>query len=140
MADFNKHSDPLVLVVEDEAIIRIDMAEIIAENGYEVVEAANAAAALEILRTRPEVSLLFTDINMPGKLDGMDLARLVHEHWPKVRLVITSGGVAPTKAEIPDSGRFIPKPYRPMQILEEIDRQLHKSRVASWNEGGITDG
>ena len=127
MADFKTGGEPLVLIVEDEALIRSCAADILEQHGYEVVEAATAADALEMLEARPEVRVLFTDINMPGKLDGMDLARLVHEHWPNIRLVITSGGREPTKAEIPDDGRFIAKPYRPKQVTDEIDRQLFKS-------------
>ena len=126
MADFKTGGDPLVLVVEDEALIRSCAADILEQHGYEVVEAATAAAALEVLEARPDVRVLFTDINMPGKLDGMDLARLVHEHWPKIRLVITSGGREPTRTEIPDDGRFIAKPYRPKQVTDEIDRQLFR--------------
>jgi len=127
MADFKTGGEPLILVVEDEALIRSCAADILEQHGYEVVEAATAADALEMLEARPDVRVLFTDINMPGKLDGMDLARLVHEHWPNIRLVITSGGREPTKAEIPDDGRFIAKPYRPKQVTDEIDRQLFKS-------------
>jgi len=127
MADFKTGGEPLILVVEDEALIRSCAADILEQHGYEVVEAATAADALEMLEARPEVRVLFTDINMPGKLDGVDLARLVHEHWPNIRLVITSGGREPTKAEIPDDGRFIAKPYRPKQVTDEIDRQLFKS-------------
>ena len=127
MADFKTGGEPLILVVEDEALIRSCAADILEQHGYEVVEAATAADALEMLEVRPDVRVLFTDINMPGKLDGMDLARLVHEHWPNIRLVITSGGREPTKAEIPDDGRFIAKPYRPKQVTDEIDRQLFKS-------------
>ena len=126
MADFKTGGEPLILVVEDEALIRSCAADILEQHGDEVVEAATAADALEMLEARPEVRVLFTDINMPGKLDGMDLARLVHEHWPNIRLVITSGGREPTKAEIPDDGRFIAKPYRPKQVTDEIDRQLYR--------------
>ena len=126
MADFKTGGEPLILVVEDEALIRISAADILEQHGYEVVEAATAADALVVLEARPEVRVLFTDINMPGKLDGMDLARLVHEHWPNIRLVITSGGREPTRAEIPDDGRFIAKPYRPKQVTDEIDRQLYR--------------
>ena len=127
MADFKTGGEPLILVVEDEALIRSCAADILEQHGYEVVEAATAADALEMLEARTDVRVLFTDINMPGKLDGMDLARLVHEHWPNIRLVITSGGREPTRAEIPDDGRFIAKPYRPKQVTDEIDRQLFKS-------------
>ena len=69
---------------------------------------------------RADVRVLFTDIQMPGKLDGIQLARKVHEQWPHVLLLITSGGRKPERAEIADHGHFIPKPYAPHEVLREI--------------------
>jgi two-component system, response regulator PdtaR len=99
--------EPLILVVEDQEILRLYAADLLEEHGFRVVEAQNAAAALKELETRNDVRLLFTDIQMPGALDGMDLAREVHQRWPRVLLVITSGQKKPTEAEIPDHGRFV---------------------------------
>ena len=102
---------PLALVVEDEVLLRLYAAGLLEDHGFEVIEAENAAAALGVLESRDDVRLLFTDIQMPGTLDGMDLARKVHARWPNVLLVITSGHARPTRDEIPDDGRFIGKPY-----------------------------
>jgi DNA-binding NtrC family response regulator len=88
----------------------------------EVVEASTADTALAIMADRPEVSLLFTDIHMPGSLNGLDLAREVHEHWPHVLLLLTSGRARIPKAEIPDDGHFIPKPYDIEGVADRIFR------------------
>ena len=101
-------------------------AGLLEENGFGVVEAENADAALKLLETRDDVRLLFTDIQMPGSCDGMDLARKVHALWPRILLVITSGRVRPAQAEIPDDGRFVAKPYQANDLLTEVDDPLSK--------------
>src|ERR1700722_11685907 len=91
--------NPLALVVDDEELLRLFAAGLLEEHGFEVLEAENAAAALKVLESHHGVRLLFTDIQMPGVLNGLDLARKVHARWPGVLLVITSGQryrVAPT--------------------------------------------
>ena len=102
-------------------------AGLLEENGFGVVEAANADAALKLLETRDDVRLLFTDIQMPGSCDGMDLARQVHARWPRILLVITSGQIKPAEAEIPDHGRFVGKPYRATELLGEVNDMLRKA-------------
>jgi CheY-like chemotaxis protein len=117
---------PTILVVEDDELLRMVAADMLAENGFGVVEAANADAALKLLETRDDVRLLFTDIQMPGSCDGMDLARQVHVRWPNILLVITSGQIKPTEAEIPDHGHFIAKPYRANELLGEVNEMMGK--------------
>jgi two-component system, response regulator PdtaR len=117
---------PLILVVEDDALLRMVAADTLEENGFGVVEAANADAALKLLETRDDVRLLFTDIQMPGSCDGMDLARQVHARWPNILLVITSGQIKPTEAEIPDHGHFLGKPYREKDLLGEMNDMMGK--------------
>jgi CheY-like chemotaxis protein len=107
----NPDAPPVVLVVEDEALIRMGAADQLERNGYEVLEAGSAAEALAILKARPEVQVLFTDIDMPGELDGMELAERVHQRWPKVLLLVTSGRSSLKDADIPDHGMFLAKPY-----------------------------
>jgi CheY-like chemotaxis protein len=94
------------------------------ENGFSVLEAPNADAALTVLESRPDVKLLFTDVQMPGSLNGMELARKVHARWPHILLVITSGRERPTPAEIPDDGRFVAKPYSAEELLEQVNDLL----------------
>ena len=78
------------------------------------------------MEAAPDVRLLFTDIQMPGAFDGMDLARQVHARWPKVLLVITSGQKTPSRAEIPDDSRFVAKPYRTEELISEVNDLLRK--------------
>jgi CheY-like chemotaxis protein len=127
MTDSNAHSKPAILVVDDEALLRFHAADLLEENGYAVVEAPNAEAALKTLENRPDVRLLFTDIQMPGAIDGMELARLVHQRWPNILLVMTSGRERSSKAEIPDDGRFLAKPYRARELLGQVNEMLPRS-------------
>jgi two-component system, response regulator PdtaR len=109
-----------VLVVEDEELLRLYVDGFLEEAGFEVLDAPDADAALDIMARRPDVRVLFTDIQMPGAMNGMELARLVHEHWPQVLLLITSGNSRPSAAEIADHGHFLPKPYRADEVIREI--------------------
>jgi CheY-like chemotaxis protein len=111
---------PVVLLVEDEPLVRMFGADVLEEAGFEVVEAVDGDAALAVLEARADIDLLFTDVNMPGSLDGLDLARVVHERRPEIKLLIASGQVRLSEDEIPDHGRFLPKPYGPDAILREV--------------------
>ncbi len=111
---------PVVLIVEDEPLVRMLGADVLEEAGFEVVEAFNGDEALEVLDARPDVKVLFTDVNMPGSLDGLDLARVVHERRPDIKLLIASGQVRLSDEQIPDAGRFLAKPYAPEAIVREV--------------------
>jgi CheY-like chemotaxis protein len=111
-----RKQQPLVLVVEDEPFVRMIATEGLEDAGFEVIEAASADDALRILNSRDDVGVLFTDVNMPGSCDGVELARLVHERWPALRIVITSGRDRPPVGEIPDDGRFVAKPFRTDEV------------------------
>lgn len=111
----------VVLVAEDELLLRMSAADLLEREGYEVLEAGNATEALDILESRDDVRILFTDIQMPGGLDGLELARLVHERWPEVLLLVTSGGMTVADDEIPDDGRFIQKPYASDDLLTKLN-------------------
>ncbi len=121
MVESPEHRNPLILVVDDEALLRLIAADVLEDGGYRVLEAADAGSALALLAEHQDVGVLFTDVNMPGDLDGIDLAREVHRRWPHVKLVITSGRVHPSGADLPDSGRFVAKPYSPQKLLQEIE-------------------
>jgi CheY-like chemotaxis protein len=123
----SENEQPLALVVEDETLLRLHAAGLLEEHGFAVLEAANAAEALTVLQSRGDVRLLFTDIQMPGALDGMDLVREVHARWPRVLLVIASGRIKPPQAEIPDDGRFVSKPYGAQELFREVDDLMRKS-------------
>jgi CheY-like chemotaxis protein len=115
-------SIPIVLVVEDEDLVRTMAVDMLEDAGFEVIEAATADAALAILETDPTIAVLFTDIDMPGSMSGLDLAGCVAERWPHIRLVVTSGRFSLTNQQVPDSGRFVPKPYFADQVLHAVER------------------
>ena len=110
----------VVLVVDDEPLLRMNACDMLADAGFETVEAGGSEEALGQLDSHPEVSVLFTDINMPGPMDGLDLARRVHERRPDIQLIITSGRRAPLKLEIPHDGQFISKPYDAAALVRLI--------------------
>jgi CheY-like chemotaxis protein len=115
-----------VLVVEDEALIRMLAADSLADNGFTVLEAGDAAEALRILEEHDEVDVLFTDVNMPGPMDGLALAGLVHDRSPDLGLVITSGRGTPDLERLPPTSIYLAKPYRPQQLAAAVDKQtLH---------------
>ncbi|MEO8321175.1 MAG: response regulator [Bradyrhizobium sp.] len=107
---------PVVLVVEDELLLRMDAADAIKSSGFEVVEAANADDAIKILEARPDITVVFTDIQMPGSMDGLKLARAVRGRWPPIKIVATSGLVDVGEKDLPEGGRFLPKPYHARQL------------------------
>ena len=112
---------------DSNAILRLDASELLQDHGYTVVEAANADEAIKLMETRKDVRLLFTDIQMPPGCDGLELAREVHNRWPKVLLLITSGQVQPARDAIADDGTFIRKPYRAEDLLARIDEVIEKA-------------
>jgi CheY-like chemotaxis protein len=86
------------------------------EAGFEVLEAANADEAIEILESRNDIRVVFTDIHMPGSMDGLKLAHAVRHRWPPIKIIVTSGRQIPIERDIPEGGRFLPKPYNPSEI------------------------
>jgi len=117
-----------VLLVEDETLVRMHGAGILEDAGYKVLEAGNADEALEVLAQHDEVRLLFSDVDMPGSMDGLALAALVHERWPDIRLLLTSGHHHLDEAEIPDSGLFVQKPWTEGVVIDQICRLLDTDR------------
>ncbi|SEM19768.1 HWE histidine kinase domain-containing protein [Bradyrhizobium sp. OK095] len=109
-----------VLVVEDEMVLRMRAVDIVEDAGFTAVEAVNADEAISILETRSDISLLFTDIQMPGSMDGLKLAHAVHDRWPAIKIILVSGQVNPSEAERPTDSRFFGKPLG----VEEMTAQL----------------
>jgi two-component system, response regulator PdtaR len=116
-----------IMIVDDEVLVRLVGSELLGDFGYEVIEAENAAEALSLLETCEEVELLFTDIRMPGDLDGLKLAQIVNERWPDIKLLITSGDTWPPANAIPDDGHFLPKPYHHDDLRREVELLLQDS-------------
>jgi two-component system, response regulator PdtaR len=112
-----------VLIAEDELLVRMVAVEIFEDAGFEVIEADRAEQALAALKSRAaDIDLLFTDINMPGRLDGLDLARHVSEAWPDIALLITSGRRPPLTRPI--GSRFLAKPYASDQVVAQVQTLL----------------
>jgi len=118
---------PVVLIVEDEFLLRMDAVDMIVAAGFEVVEAGDADEAIEILESRRDITVVFTDIQMPGTMDGLKLARAVRGRWPPIKIVATSGHVGVGETDLPEGGRFLPKPYSPIQVTGVL-RELTAGR------------
>jgi CheY-like chemotaxis protein len=111
---------PVVLIVEDEILLRLHAREVIEDGGFDVVEAKNADVAITILEQRNDVVLIFTDINMPGSMDGLKLTHFVKDRWPPIKIIATSGHARITADDLPEGSHFVPKPYQPTQIANAI--------------------
>ena len=114
-------SRPTVLIVEDEFLIAISAATVFQKAGFETVEASNADEAIAILKKR-DVDLIFTDVRMPGSMDGLKLARYVRDRWPPVKIMVTSGHHMVQNGGLPDGGVFLPKPYTDAAVVAAISR------------------
>ena len=112
-----------VLIVEDEALVRIVAATMLQDAGFDTLEADTAEDALHMLEKDHDVSVLFSDIQLAGKMDGLALARTVHDRWPDIGLVLTSGGVNIRMDQIPDDGDFLPKPYDADEMVDAVREQ-----------------
>jgi CheY-like chemotaxis protein len=119
----------VVLIVEDELLLRMDAVDMIAAAGFEALEAGNADEAIEILEARPDVSVVFTDIQMPGSMDGLKLARAIRGRWPPIKIVATSGRPNVGEPDLPEGGGFCLSPivrnrlracWRNLRPLDEI--------------------
>lgn len=106
----------VVLIVEDDAILRLDAADMVTEAGHVAIEASNADDAIALLETRPDITTVFTDIEMPGTMDGILLAHAVRNRWPPVTVVVASGRIKPGPGELPDNVAFLAKPYSPQAV------------------------
>jgi DNA-binding NtrC family response regulator len=113
-------SKPVVLVVEDEFIIRMNAVAMIDDAGYEVVEAIGADEAIAILEARPDIRVVFTDIEMPGSMNGLKLVHYIRERWPPVVLIVASGCLTPKPDEMPTATVFLQKPYRERDLLNVL--------------------
>lgn len=116
---------PVALVVEDEPMVRRLAATVLGELGLVVVEAQDGEAALALMEARgADVALVFADIRLPGTLDGIDLAQSIAERWPQARIVVTSGLPTDRLQTLPESVRYLPKPWRSLDVVAEARRAI----------------
>jgi len=106
----------IILIVEDEPLIRMEIADDLSERGFHVLEAPNAHEAMVLLASHSDIQLLFTDIDMPGKMNGLMLAAETHLRWPAVKIIVTSGLHSVRSDEIPPGSRFMGKPHQPNAV------------------------
>ncbi len=121
---------PTVLVVEDELVLRMRALDIVHDAGFNAVEAVNADQALLILESRSDISLLFTDIQMPGSIDGLKLAHEVHSRWPVIKIVLVSGQVRLTDADKPADSRFFGKPLEVKEMIAVLQKMVGAGALA----------
>ena len=115
----------VVLIVEDEPLVRLTGADLLADAGFEVLEAGNADEALRILEATPVVRVVFTDVEMPGSLDGLGLARHICQRWPSIKIILTSGHRIRAET-IPREGMFLPKPYDGQVLVRHIEEIVNR--------------
>jgi two-component system, response regulator PdtaR len=114
----------VILVVEDEAIIRISAVDMLEDAGFLVLEADNADIAVQILESRSDIRAVFTDIEMPGSLCGLKLAKAIRNRWPPIHLIVTSGRYGVSELDLPRLARFISKPYAATEVLKALGELL----------------
>lgn len=107
----------VVLIVEDDFLIRMDAVDMIRAADFDVVEAANADEAILILEDRPDITVVFTDVQMPGSMDGLKLAAAIRGRWPPIKIVATSGRAKVAEHDLPSGSRFLRKPYSALEIV-----------------------
>lgn len=122
MTDDLQHIERSILVVDDEPMIRINLADFFADEGFQVFEAEDADEAIAVLDANRSIQVVLTDVQMPGSMDGVKLAHYVRERFPPTLLVVASGAVKLTSRDLPEHTMFVAKPFDPHFILGEIDR------------------
>jgi two-component system, response regulator PdtaR len=115
-----KNGKAVVLIVEDSAIIRMSAVDLVLSAGYEALEAGDADEAIRILEGRDDIDLVFTDVQMPGTMDGIKLSHYIRDRWPPVKLIVASGAAIVEESMLPGGSRFFPKPYDDFSITEAM--------------------
>lgn len=113
---------PLVLVVEDEPLLRMAAVDMVEEAGFEPVEAADATEAVRILEARFDIRIVFSDIDMPRGIDGMKLAALIRNRWPPIDIILTSGHVDASEVDLPVRSMFFSKPYNEKVVVAAMKK------------------
>ena len=118
---------PVVLLVEDEPLVRELDIDVLQESGFRVLEARTADEAFEILKSRPDVHVIFTDVDMPGSINGFEFARLVNQGWPSIPILVTSGKVSPSAGDLPPNASFLPKPFLPEVLARKLEQLVNET-------------
>jgi two-component system, response regulator PdtaR len=118
-----------VVVVEDEALIRLVASDALADAGFRTIEACNADEAMTLLEAKPDAVAIVTDVKMPGSLDGFGLAHLVANRWPETGIVVVSGHAVPGEGDLPKHALFLSKPYQPSALVSAVRKVANRSSV-----------
>lgn len=116
----NNKAPPVVLVVEDEPLLRMLAVEVVEQAGFIAIEARDADETVILLESRADITLLFTDINMPGSMDGLKLAHAVRDRWPPIKILVVSGQQRLQVSDLPSNSCFVEKPYQASALVEEL--------------------
>ncbi|MCJ9700093.1 MULTISPECIES: response regulator [unclassified Bradyrhizobium] len=119
MLDISR-SPAVVLVVEDEMMLRMRAVNMVEDAGYAPVEALDTDEAVSILESRSDIALMCTDIQLPGSMDGLGLAHTVHKRWPVIKIILMSGQLNPASIDLPPCSRFFGKPLQAWQIIAQM--------------------
>ncbi|KAA3519730.1 response regulator [Agrobacterium vitis] len=119
-----KNGRPVILVVEDSPLIRMGAIDLVLSAGYEALEAGDADEAIRILESRDDIDLVFTDVQMPGTMDGIKLSHYIRDRWPPVKLIVASGAAVLEESMLPGGSRFFSKPYDELTITEAMAHLL----------------
>ena len=121
---------PIVLVVEDEPILRMAAVDLVEDAGFMAIEATDATDAIRILETRPDIRIVFSDIDMPRGIDGMKLAAAIRERWPPIHIILTSGHLHASDVDLPVDSVFFAKPYDERRVVEQLHKMSAQERRA----------
>jgi CheY-like chemotaxis protein len=127
MVSSHSATPAVVLVVEDEMLLRMRAVDMVEDAGFISLEAVDADQAIAILESRSDIALLFTDIQMPGRMDGLKLAHAVHERWPPIKIILVSGQLKLANLDIPADSHFFGKPLGAAQMIAEIQHLIGRA-------------
>ena len=117
----------VVLIVEDEMMLRMRAVDMVEDAGYTPIEALDADEAVAILESRSDIALMCTDIQMPGSMDGVGLAHAVHARWPSIKIIVVSGQLNPPSIDLPPCSRFFGKPLEAGQMIAQMRSMIGKA-------------
>ncbi|SDS82759.1 response regulator [Bradyrhizobium canariense] len=120
----------VILIVEDDSLLRELAVEIVEEAGFITLEAGDAAEAVGLLETRTDIAVVFTDINMPGRVDGTRLAYMVSERWPSIKILVSSGQARLQQCNLPSNSAFLGKPYRGQAVIAQLHSLVGAAEIS----------
>jgi two-component system, response regulator PdtaR len=136
-AELTSESPAVVLIVEDDALLRMLAVEIVEEAGFAAIESADADEAMALLESRSDIALLLMDIDMPGSMNGLKLAHAASSRWPPIRILVVSGQVRPQPSELPSDSCFLAKPYLTAALVDELHALAASSGYAGQKLGSV---